>query len=122
MTGSGSRSKVLNLSDFGLVEITRKRARANLERVLTVACPDCGGRGRVKSAMTICLDVRREVMRERHRFANREVVIEAHPSVEEALRDEEHGVLAELEQLLGRKISVRGSEAMQREKFEILAV
>jgi len=116
------RSKVLNLSDFGLVEITRKRARANLERVLTVACPDCSGRGRIKSALTICLDVRREILREQHRFANRDVVIEAHPSVERALRNEDHGVLAELEQLLGRKISVRGNEVMQREKFEVLAV
>ena len=53
-----AQDQVLNISEFGLVEITRKRSRANLERLLTQPCPYCGGRGRMKSTTTICLNLR----------------------------------------------------------------
>src|SRR3954466_3352527 len=36
-----AKTKVLNISEFGLVEITRKRSRSNLERLLTQPCPYC---------------------------------------------------------------------------------
>jgi ribonuclease G len=117
-----ARSKVLSLSDFGLVEITRKRSRANLERVLTAACPDCQGRGRVKSGATVALEVRREALRERHRFSGRDLLIETHPSVEEALRADDGVVLTELEQELGCRISVKSDATLPREQFEILAL
>ena len=117
-----ARSKVLNLSDFGLAEITRKRSRANLERVLTVACPDCSGRGRIKSATTVSLDLRREALRQRSRLAAGDVIIEVHPSVERVLRDEDRGILVEIERLLGSQVSVRGNRALDREQFAIEAV
>ncbi len=39
-----AKNKVLNISEFGLVEITRKRSRTNLERLLTQPCPYCSGK------------------------------------------------------------------------------
>ncbi|HEV7786906.1 MAG TPA: Rne/Rng family ribonuclease, partial [Thermoanaerobaculia bacterium] len=49
-----AKTKLLNISEFGLVEVTRKRSRSNLERLLTQPCSYCGGRGRIKSIATIC--------------------------------------------------------------------
>ena len=40
-----SPSKALQVSDFGLVIITRKRVKQSLERVLTEPCPYCSGTG-----------------------------------------------------------------------------
>ena len=60
---------MLNISEFGLVEITRKRSRANLERLLTQPCPYCCGRGRIKSIATICLNLRKELLHLRGRTA-----------------------------------------------------
>ena len=63
-----AKTKLLNISEFGLVEITRKRSRANLERLLTQACPYCSGRGRIKSNATICLNLRKELLHLRGRI------------------------------------------------------
>ena len=44
-----ARTRILPISEFGLIEITRQRSRGNLERVLTRGCPACSGSGRVKT-------------------------------------------------------------------------
>src|SRR5450759_4982002 len=52
-----SPSKALQVSDFGLVIITRKRVKQSLERVLTEPCPYCSGTGVIKSSSTICYEI-----------------------------------------------------------------
>ena len=56
-----SPSKALQVSDFGLVIITRKRVKQSLERVLTEPCPYCSGTGVIKSSSTICYEILSEV-------------------------------------------------------------
>ena len=115
-----ARSKALNLSDFGLVEITRKRSRSNLERVLTVSCPDCRGRGRIKSTVTVCLELRRQLLGSLERLADHEVLLQTHPVIEEALRaGSETDVLSEIEQALGRKLVIRSDASLDRDAFEL---
>ncbi len=54
-------SKALQVSDFGLVVVTRKRVKQSLERVLTEPCPYCSGSGVIKSSSTICYEILSEV-------------------------------------------------------------
>ena len=54
-------SKALQVSDFGLVIITRKRVKQSLERVLTEPCPYCAGSAVIKSSSTICYEILSEV-------------------------------------------------------------
>src|SRR5437588_5346147 len=56
-----SPSKALQVSDFGLIIITRKRVKQSLERVLTEPCPYCSGSGVIKSSATICYEILSEV-------------------------------------------------------------
>ena len=56
-----ARHKVLDISEFGLVQLTRRRSHANLEKLLTRDCPYCQGAGRIKSVATICLELRRDL-------------------------------------------------------------
>jgi ribonuclease G len=58
-----ARSTVLRISEFGLVQMTRKRTAESLERQLTEPCPCCDGRGRIRSTQTEAYDLIREVMR-----------------------------------------------------------
>src|SRR5688500_20193929 len=67
-----SKTKILQISEFGLIEMTRKRVRQSLERSLTQACPYCGGSGRIKSNTTIALEVWRELMKQIGRASCRE--------------------------------------------------
>src|SRR3979411_2284092 len=55
-----SKTKILQISEFGLIEMTRKRVRQSLERSLTQACPYCSGSGRIKSNTTVALEIWRE--------------------------------------------------------------
>jgi ribonuclease G len=117
-----AKTKVLSISDFGLVELTRKRSRANLERLLTQPCPHCEGSGRIASTATICLKLRREVLRLRDRPHPRELLLRVHPEIARALQGEERAILEELERALGVAILLRSDAELHHERFDILEV
>src|SRR5207247_8703536 len=56
-----SPSKALQVSDFGLVIVTRKRVKQSLERQLTEPCPYCSGSGSIKSSAPICYEILSEL-------------------------------------------------------------
>src|SRR5438128_10970369 len=58
-----SPSKALQVSDCGLVIVTRKRVKQSLERVLTEPCPYCSGRGVIKSSPTIWFEILSEMQK-----------------------------------------------------------
>jgi ribonuclease G len=116
-----SRSRVLNISEFGLVELTRKRSRSDLLTQLAEPCPYCRGSGRVKSTSTVCLDVRREVLEHRRRSPRAgDLLVRAHPDVVAALEGEERAVLDELQGRLGGKVLLRGDAQLHHEQFDLL--
>ncbi len=113
-----SRTRVLAISEFGLVEITRQRSHSNLERLLTEPCPYCQAHGRISSATTICLELRRAVLsRQRSGSA---LVLRLHPDVAAALEGEEMPVLDELRTVLGVPIRLDVDSRLHREQFDIL--
>jgi ribonuclease G len=118
-----AKTKMLNISEFGLVEITRKRSRANLERLLTQPCPYCVGRGRIKSVATICLNLRKELLHLRGRFGQQpELLLRVHPEVARALQQEERAILDELERSLGVRILLQSDPELHHERFDVVEV
>jgi ribonuclease G len=117
-----AKTKLLAISEFGLVEVTRKRSRANLERLLTQPCPYCVGRGRIKSAATICLNLRRELLTTQARTGHRELLVRVHPEIARALQTEERAILDELERTLEVSILVQGAPELHRERFDVVEV
>ena len=122
MAKDRAKNKVLTISEFGLVEITRKRTRPSLERTLTPACPYCRGTRRVKSLATICLDLRRQLLRYRHRYRDREILLRVHPDVANALQRHDQPVLRELERELDSEILLQSDSGLHHERFDILEV
>ena len=117
-----ARSRVLSISEFGLVEMTRKRSRPSLQRLLTSPCPYCQGDGRVKALTTIAMELREEVLDHGAPRGARELMLRAHPDLANALRGEEKAVVEELERTLGLSIVVRSDPELHRERFEVLEV
>jgi ribonuclease G len=118
-----AKTKVLNISEFGLVEITRKRSRANLERLLTQPCPYCGGRGRIKSLTTICLNLRKELLHLRDRTTGQsELLLRVHPEVSRALQQEERAILDELQKSLNVRILLQSDPELHHERFDVVEV
>ncbi len=115
-----AKTNVLQMSDLGLIEMTRKRTRASLNRLLTDMCFYCEGRGTLKSASTICYEIFRDLERE---CANPEegghVYILANPEIDKALREEEQKSIIELEKRINRRIIIIGKENFHMEQYEI---
>ena len=118
-----AKTKVLNISEFGLVEITRKRSRANLERLLTQPCPYCSGRGRIKSNTTLALNLRKELLHMRGRIGNGgELLLRVHPEIARSLQQEERAILDELERSLGVRILLQSDPELHHERFDVVEV
>ena len=88
-----SPSKALQVSDFGLVIITRKRVKQSLERVLTEPCPYCSGTGVIKSSSTICYEILSEVKKIGADLNGHRLLLRVNPDIARALKEEESAVL-----------------------------
>ena len=119
MSKDRAKHKVLNISEFGLVEITRKRSRQSLERLLTQPCPYCRGTRRIKSLTTICLDLRRQMLRQPERYRGREILLRVHPDIAQTLQQAGHRLLGELEHSLRSEILLQSDSALHHESFDI---
>src|SRR3954447_18584547 len=115
-------SKALQVSDFGLVIITRKRVKQSLERVLTEPCPYCAGSSVIKSSSTICYEILSEVKKISADMDGHGVVLRVNPDIARALREEERAVFKDLKQSLGRDIAVRPDVQLHHEQFDLMAV
>jgi len=113
-----ARTRVLQISEFGLVEITRQRSRGNLERVLTRSCPCCSGAGRVKTDLTVALDVRRALLAAPSVFTPGETVrVRVRPGVARVLAED--GVLGDAERVLGIRVEPVEDASLREKSFEI---
>jgi ribonuclease G len=115
-------SKVLQVSDFGLVIITRKRVKQSLERVLTEPCPYCAGSAVIKSSSTICYEILSEVKKISGDLDGQSFVLRVNPDIARALRDEERAVFKDLKQALGREIAIRPDAQLHHEQFDLMAI
>jgi ribonuclease G len=115
-------SKGIQVSDFGLVIITRKRVKQSLERVLTEPCPYCAGSSVIKSTATICYEILSEVRKIGADLNGQSLVLRVNPDIARALRDEERAVFRDLKQSLGREIALRPDMQLHHEQFDLIAV
>jgi ribonuclease G len=115
-------SKAVQVNDFGLVIITRKRVKSSLERLLTEPCPYCSGTGTIKASPTICYDILTEVKKVSADLDGYSLVLRVNPEVARALREEGRGVFKELEATVGRPVTVRADDQLHHEQFDLMAM
>lgn len=117
-----ARTNILKISEFGLIEMTRKRVRESLNQVLCEPCPYCDGRGRVKSKNTVCYGIFRAVRRESTDLPGERILIAVNPEIADLLYDEESHGIEELEKSLGKKIIVKARNTFHQEQYEITGI
>jgi len=114
-----TKSNVLGITALGLVEMTRKKARQNINSMLYSSCPYCLGRGRIKSPETIIIDIKRELRKLNKRpRTNGRLSVQVHPQVAEFLN--RPGELKRLEQETARTLIVESVATMNPELFSLL--
>lgn len=118
-----ARTNILKISELGLVEMTRQRARESLENMLLSACPYCEGRGRIKSNITIAYEILRAIKREKsHLEDGKRILVRVHPDIANFLYDDETRSLDNLEREINHKIIIKATEELPHQKYEISAV
>ncbi len=95
-------SKAVQVSDFGLIIVTRKRVKQSLERVLTEPCPYCSGTGVIKSSSTICYEILSEVRKIGPEIDGHGILLRVNPDIARALKEEESAVLRDLRAVTGQ--------------------
>jgi len=121
-----AKTHILPISQLGLMEMTRQRHSESVHAAVYDECPYCKGRGRVKSALTMSVEIQRklsEILKRRSRDeSDFQLRIVVHPSVLERLRNEDEKHLIEMEKRYFGKISHRSDPGMHAESFKIVNV
>jgi ribonuclease G len=116
-----SKTKILQISEFGLIEMTRKRVRQSLERSLTQACPYCAGSGRIKSNTTIALEIWRELMKLRDLHEGQDVIVRVNPVVYSSMQPTDP-IFEETERNLGIHLVFKPDDSLHHEQFDVMRI
>jgi len=115
-----ARSNILHVSELGLIEMTRKRTRASLTRLLTEPCFYCEGKGRLKSRQTICYEIFRALERESRAYGQgEEVLVAVNPEIASLMKEEEQECILDLERRLGKRIVIASRQDYHLEQYEL---
>ena len=116
-----AKTKITQVSELGLVEMTRKRTRESLEHLLCESCPTCQGRGYVRTAETVCYEIFREILRYARAYeSQRAYTVVAHPAVIDRLLTSEAAAVADLEHFIDRIIKFQVENLYTQEQYDII--
>lgn len=116
-----AKTKITQVSELGLVEMTRKRTRESLEGILCEPCPTCEGRGYIKTSETICYEIFRELMRYARTYEKQHhFTVIAHRAVIDRLLTTEASAVADLEHFLNRVIKFQVETLYTQEQYDII--
>jgi ribonuclease G len=114
-----AKTNVLKISELGLVEMTRKRVRESIGRILHEDCPYCDGKGFVKTATTVAYEIFGEIRREAPGYKDPTLVINCNAEVARLLQGEERQELRHLMDRYNKSIQVKAQQNYHREQYDI---
>ena len=121
-----AKTHVLPISQLGLMEMTRQRHSESVHAAVYDDCPYCKGRGKVKSALTMSVEIQRklsEILKKRTRDeSDFQLRIVVHPTILKRLRTEDEKHLIEMEKRYFGKLEFRADPALHAEQFKIVNV
>jgi ribonuclease G len=116
-----ARTKAFQVSDLGLIEMTRQRVRPSLYQSQTRVCPSCAGSGRVFTPETVVRRIQRAIRRVTSDSREKSIEIRVHPEIALYIIEDEPGLLRNLEKDSRMKLNLRDDPLMQQDEFRLLA-
>jgi ribonuclease E len=114
-----ARTKILRMSAFGLIEMTRQRIRPSLKRSIYEDCRHCAGAGVAKTAESMAIDVMRLLALATHRAEIRRVAISVNPSVATYLNNRKRKELTRIEQECSMAIQIAFEDGAPAEHLHV---
>jgi ribonuclease E len=115
-----ARSKILRMSRFGIVEMTRQRVRPSLQSTTCLACTNCGGSGYVKSHESQAIEIIRLIQYAVSVEQVARIELFVSPEVAEYIQNDKRASVARLEQTGRKRIRIRSSPNYTGEKHELV--
>ncbi len=121
-----AKTHILPISQLGLMEMTRQRHSESVHAAVFDDCPYCKGRGKVKSALTMSVEIQRklgEILKKRSRDeSDYQLRIVVNPVVLERLRTEDENLIREMEKRHFVRLMFRPDPAVHAEQFKIINI
>ena len=116
-----ARTRAFEVSDLGLIEMTRQRVRPSLLQSMTEACPACNGTGRVFRPEVVVGRVERTLRRVAHGNKEQQVAIRLHPEVALFLLEQEPNFLKNLRKTLKLDVEIRDDPMIGVDEFRLVS-
>ncbi len=116
-----ARTKTFQISELGLVEMTRQRVRPSLYQQQTISCPCCSGTGRIFTPETVIRRIERTVRRIGTNGGETSLIARVHPEVALYVIEQESGVLKKLEAAHSLQLTLRDDPLMQQDEFRLIS-
>ena len=119
ITRDHTPTQISPMSEFGLVEITRKRVRDPLVKLMSECCRNCSGDGRKRTRDSVALEVLRRVEREASAAPGKPILVRAAPEVVRWLDEHDEEVRCALARRGAARVSFEANDAFAREGFDV---
>jgi len=119
LTFDRARTNVLELTELGIVQMTRKRVRESLKQLLYQPCPYCKGQGFIQSEETVCYEIQSALQRLVSTTEQKGLLVRAHPVITAMLRGEERQIVDTIEGAYHRKVQIQDDESLHQEQFYV---
>jgi ribonuclease G len=115
-----AKTTLNRISELGLIEMTRKRTRESLGRLMHEPCFYCDGTGHLQSKETVAFEILREIRRRLSDLPGYTVVVSCHPAVADMLTGPDKSALTEAESRYMRRIQVTSRTEYHLEQFDLV--
>ena len=110
------------MSEVGLIEMTRKRVKKSLNRMVCEPCFYCEGEGYLLSKQSICYGIYREILRDTKNIKSSKISLITNPEIAELLQGDENHIILSLEEKTGKQIIITPNRQLHQESFEIIEI
>ncbi len=117
-----AKTQVMQISAIGLMEMTRQRLHESLRDTMYEPCPYCQGRARVKTTMTMSVEIQRKLntVIQKNRDTAGDLIVMVNSDVLNRFKAEDSSILIELERSHSGRLIFRSDPSLHREHFAII--
>ncbi|MDF1503521.1 Rne/Rng family ribonuclease [Roseisolibacter sp. H3M3-2] len=115
-----ARTKAYQVSDLGLIEMTRQRVRQSHLQSMTAPCPTCAGTGRIFTPETVLRRMERSVKRMASEGKRDPLTVRLHPETALHVLTEEQDLVRKLEKSVGFTLELRDDPLLRPDEFKLV--
>ena len=116
-----ARTRTWEVTELGLIQMTRQRVRPSILQSLSEPCAACRGSGHVWTAATLVREVERSVCRAGIAGNEAQILIRVHPQVALQIMEFEPRFVRKLSQRAGMRLDIRDDPLMRPDEFRLLS-